>query len=107
MTTGHRIGDSCVCLRLCAVLCCAARRFEKLFSGLYLGEVVRALLAALVERGLLLAGVDLPAGADGRREPPPGLAKPFAFETRNVSRLELVSIACAALSTHTTDYTFT
>ena len=70
----------------------SVRRFEKLFSGLYLGEVARGLLAELVERGLLLAGVDLPVGAGGKREPPPGLAKPFAFETRNVSRLELISI---------------
>ncbi|KAK7494495.1 hypothetical protein BaRGS_00014148 [Batillaria attramentaria] len=51
--------------------------FEKSFSGLYLGELVRLVLVELAEKGALFAG-----------KLPPALAKPWALTTSHVTSIE-------------------
>lgn len=52
-------------------------RFEKMFSGLYLGELVRLVLAKMTTEGLLFKGTGSPQ-----------LFKRFNFDTKYVTAIE-------------------
>ncbi|KAJ3086531.1 hexokinase A [Quaeritorhiza haematococci] len=53
--------------------------FEKMISGMYLGEIVRLILLDLTVTGILFGG---------KYPPSPELAKPYNFETAYMSRIE-------------------
>lgn len=55
----------------------ASRSFEKMISGMYLGEIVRLLLVKLTEDGLLFQGQASEA-----------LLTPGRFETKFISDIE-------------------
>ena len=65
-------GSGCAWLRLCP------GRFEKLISGMYLGEIVRHVLLALVERQVLFRG-----------KPCPKLQTRDIFQTKFLSTIEM------------------
>lgn len=56
---------------------CVLCSFEKMISGMYLGEIVRLLLVRLTEDGLLFGGRTSKA-----------LLTPEAFETKFISEIE-------------------
>lgn len=58
-------------------LAAASRSFEKMISGMYLGEIVRLLLVKLTEDGLLFQGQASEA-----------LLTPGRFETKFISDIE-------------------
>jgi hexokinase len=53
------------------------QRFEKMISGLYLGEITRLLMVDLISTGELFAGRTSTL-----------LETPYSFETANMSRIE-------------------
>lgn len=57
---------------------CALGRFEKLISGMYLGEIVRQILMVMVEKELLFQG-----------KPCPKLQTKDIFKTKFLSTIEL------------------
>uniref|UniRef100_T1JG59 Phosphotransferase n=1 Tax=Strigamia maritima TaxID=126957 RepID=T1JG59_STRMM len=54
--------------------------FEKMISGMYLGEIMRVVLVSLINKGLLFNGANSPK-----------LAKPYDFATKYVSEIESLS----------------
>ncbi|NWX93552.1 HXK3 protein, partial [Nothoprocta pentlandii] len=73
----------------CAPLRPPARRFEKLISGMYLGEIVRYILLALVEKHILFRG-----------KPAPKLQTRDIFQTKFLSTIEIGAQAGGADGLH-------